>query len=142
MSINENSALQVLDFYKAAVYEKDANKFLSIYDSSARVFDTWGVWVFESRESRRSVIENWFESLNQERVLVNFSDIKLTESDELAVLTTIGSYAAISIDGVELRSMQNRFTWALKLIDSQWKIVHEHTSVPIGNDLTAILVRE
>ncbi len=142
MSINESSVLQIMELYKTSVYEKDVDKFLSLYDSSSRVFDTWAVWVFDSRESRRLVIENWFESLAQERVIVNFNDVKVIESGELVVLTAIGSYAAISVDDVELRSMQNRFTWALKLIDGQWKIVHEHTSVPIANDLTAKLLRD
>lgn len=142
MSTSENSVFQILELYKTAVYEKDVKKFLSIYDFSLRVFDTWAVWVFDSRESRRSVIENWFESLNQERVIVNFTDIKITESVDLIVLTAIGSYTAISVDNVELRSMQNRFTWALKLVDGQWKIFHEHTSVPISNDLTAKLLRD
>jgi hypothetical protein len=58
------------------------------------------------------------------------------------VLTTTGRYAAISADGLEIRSMQNRFTWALQRKDGAWSIVHEHTSVPIGfGDLKGILQR-
>lgn len=142
MGLNKTSILQVLEFYKTSVYEKDVDKFLSVYDSTARVFDTWGVWLFEGAESRRPVIENWFVSLGQERVRVNFSDVNVVESDNMAILTAIGSYAAISIDNKELRSMQNRFTWVMKLIEGRWKIFHEHTSVPIANDLTAKLLRD
>ncbi|GGY78330.1 hypothetical protein GCM10011613_23700 [Cellvibrio zantedeschiae] len=142
MALNKNEIAQLLELYKAAVFEKDAVKFLSLYDTSSRVFDTWGVWVFEDLESRRPVIENWFGSLGDERVTVNFDDVQITGTEEIAVLTAVGTYAAISLDNKELRSMQNRFTWALKRYAAQWKIVHEHTSVPIANDLTAKLQRD
>jgi ketosteroid isomerase-like protein len=142
MGLNKNAILQVLELYKTSVYEKDVDKFLSIYDSSAKVFDTWGIWMFEGLEPRRPVIENWFGSLGQERVRVNFNDVNVVESNDMAILTAIGSYAAISIDNKELRSMQNRFTWAMKLVEGRWKIFHEHTSVPINNDLTAKLLRD
>jgi hypothetical protein len=43
----------------------------------------------------------------------------------------------------ELRAMQNRLTWALKPAGSAWKIVHEHTSAPMGfKDSKVILQRE
>ena len=142
MGLNNISILQVLEIYKTSVYEKDVDKFLSVYDSASRVFDTWGVWLLEGTESRRPVIESWFGSLGQERVIVNFSDISVTESNDMAMLTAIGSYEAISIDNIALRSMHNRFTWAMKLVEGNWKIFHEHTSVPIANDLTPKLLRD
>lgn len=142
MGLNKSSVLQVLELYKASVYEKDVDAFISIYDSISRVFDTWEVWSFEGIESRHPVIEDWFGSLGDERVRVNFSDVNVVESYDMAILTAVGSYTAISIDNKELRSMQNRFTWAMKLVEGKWKIFHEHTSVPIANDLTAKLLRD
>jgi hypothetical protein len=39
--------------------------------------------------------------------------------------------------------MQNRLTWALTRREGALKIVHEHTSAPVGfDDLKAILRRE
>lgn len=133
---------QVLESYKTAVYEKNANDFLSLYDPSARVFDTWGLWEFENLTVRKPVIESWFSSLGDERVRVVFTDIQITQSEALAVVTAMGTYAAISLEGTELRSMQNRFTWALQRLHGEWKILHEHTSVPIADDLTAKLKRD
>lgn len=142
MSTDENAIYQILELYQSSVFEKNAEKFLSLYEPSARVFDTWGEWVFEGFAARQPVIENWFGSLGDERVTVNFSDVQLSQSGELVVLTAVGTYAAISPENEELRSMQNRFTWALRLTNGQWKIIHEHTSVPIANDLTAKLQRD
>ena len=73
---------------------------------------------------------------------MTFEDVQVTVGRELAVVSAIGTYAAVSTDGKELRSMQNRFTWALKLEESGWKIVHEHTSTPIrSSDTKAIFHR-
>ena len=132
----------VLDAYAAAVYDRDVEAFLQLYDADARVYDTWGVWVYEGTAARRQAIEGWFSSLGQERVKVSFDGVHATLGAELAVLTATGRYAAISADGVEIRSMQNRFTWGLTRVDDRWRIVHEHTSVPIGfSDLKGILQR-
>ncbi len=133
---------QVLGAYGAAVYERDVEAFLALYDQGARAYDTWGVWSYEGRASRRKAIEGWFSSLGEERVKVSFDEVQVMVDQELAVLTATGRYAAFSADEVELRSMQNLFPWALKRKGGEWKIVHEHTSAPIGDsDLKAILQR-
>jgi ketosteroid isomerase-like protein len=139
----ENRILEVLEAYKAAVYERNVDAFLSLYDPEARVFDTWEIWSYEGTAARRSAIAQWFASLGTERVKVIFDDVQVTVGQDLAVVSALGAYAAISTDGKELRSMQNRFTWALKLEGNTWKIVHEHTSTPIrSSDTKAIFHRE
>ena len=90
----------------------------------------------------RGGIEQWFSSLGGERVAVTFDRVQATVTGELASLTARVVYAAISASGAELRSMQNRLTWVLKLDGSAWQIIHEHTSVPIGPDLMGLLKRE
>jgi uncharacterized protein (TIGR02246 family) len=140
--MNQSTPTQILEAYKTAVYDRDAEAFLRLYDQDARVFDTWGVWSYEGIASRRQSIEGWFSSLGQERVKVSFDVVQVTVDQELAVLTAMGRYAAISTDGAELRSMQNRFTWALRRKEGNWSIVHEHTSTPIGfSDQKGILQR-
>lgn len=142
MNDSSSGPVQVLGAYGAAVHEKDVEAFMALYDQGARVYDTWGVWSYEGTASRRKAIEGWFSSLGEEGVKVSFDEVQVMVDQELAVLTATGRYAAFSADGVELRSMQNRFTWALKRKEGEWKIVHEHTSVPIGDsDLKAILQR-
>jgi uncharacterized protein (TIGR02246 family) len=140
--VKHSTPTDILDAYKAAVYDRSTVAFLRLYSPDARVYDTWGVWSYEGTESRRKAIEGWFSSLGEERVKVSFDEVQVTVDQELAVLTATGRYAAISTDGAELRSMQNRFTWALKRKGDSWSIVHEHTSTPIGfSDLKGILER-
>jgi len=139
---NPIAITKILEAYKTAVFEKDVDAFMLLYDKDARIFDTWGVWLFEGSDARLPVIQDWLGSLGAERVIVNFDDVLVTSNHEIAIVSAVGTYSAISVDGDELRSMQNRFTWALKFVDNSWKIIHEHTSVPIANDLTAKLIRD
>jgi uncharacterized protein (TIGR02246 family) len=133
---------RVCENYQRAVHEKDVAAFLALYHPAARVFDTWGVWSYEGEQDRRKVIEQWFSSLGEERVAVTFDRLQAIVMGDLACLTARVIYAAISPAGVELRSMQNRLTWVLKPEGGAWKIIHEHTSVPIGPDLKGMLARD
>ena len=50
-------------------------------------------------------------------------------------MTVTRAYRGLSADGEELRSMNNRLTWVLrKDANGVWKIVHEHTSAPAGDE--------
>ncbi len=139
----ENPIVHVLEAYKAAVFSKDVDAFMRLYDQQVRVFDAWGVWSYEGAAAWRGMIEGWFSSLGNERVKVTMDDVQTAGGQELAVVSAIVSYAGVSAEGEDLRSMQNRITWALKPEGSDWKIVHEHTSAPIDfNDSKAILQRQ
>ena len=139
MSDLDPRLLRICDTYTKAVREKNVAAFLGLYHPTARVFDTWGVWSYEGEAARRKVIEQWFGSLGEERVAVTFDRVQTTVTSDLASLTARVVYAAISPTGAELRSMQNRLTWVLKPEGGTWKIIHEHTSVPIGPDLKGLL---
>ena len=133
----------VCDGYTRAVHEKNVAAFLGLYHEDPRVFDTWGIWSYENLAERRKVIEEWFSSLGDERVRVTFDRLRTVAVPELAMLSARVVYAAISAKGEELRAMQNRLTWVLKPDRGAWKIIHEHTSVPIGfSDLKGILERD
>jgi uncharacterized protein (TIGR02246 family) len=132
----------VCDGYKRAVRQKDVEAFLNLYHPDARVFDTWGGWAYDGVKERRKAIEGWFSSLGEESVAVTIDRVQVTVSHDLATLTGRAVYVALSAAGVELRGMQNRLTWVLKLEAGIWKIIHEHTSVAIGPDLKGMLERD
>jgi ketosteroid isomerase-like protein len=161
MSDIDPRLFRICEAYTRTVREKDVSGFLNLYHPTARVFDTWGAWSYEGDQpqreagrlipaeqqirtgpARRKVIEQWFGSLGEERVAVTFDRVQTTVTSDLAALTARVVYAAISPTGAELRSMQNRLTWVLKPDGDGWKIIHEHTSVPLGPDLKGLLARE
>ena len=143
MSDTEKQVLRALDTYKSAVLAKNAETFMHLYDPEARVFDTWGTWSYEGAAAWRIAVEGWFSSLGNESVKVTFEDVKIIGAQGFASLSAIVTYAAISAQGEELRAMHNRLSWVLKSSGHVLRVVHEHSSAPIGfEDSKAILKRE
>jgi ketosteroid isomerase-like protein len=96
-----------------------------------RVFDMWGAWSHDGIDTWREMAEGWFGSLGDERVRVEFDDVQTTVGEDVAVLSAFVTFAGLSADGNELRSMNNRLTWGLRKTAGTWKVVHEHTSAPV-----------
>lgn len=138
----EKSVSQVIEAYKKAVSGKDAEALMRLYDPKVRVFDAWGVWSYEGSAAWQRAVQAWFTSLGAERALVTFEDTQVMVHGEFALVSTIATYAASSAQGEPLRSLQNRLTWGMRLKGHQLRIVHEHTSAPMGfEDMKAILQR-
>lgn len=121
----------LLEEYRDAVHAKDVDRFVAIFADDVRVFDMWGTWSHDGIESWREMAEGWFGSLGDELVRVEFDDVQTTVGDDAAVLSAFVTFAGLSADGEELRSMNNRLTWGLRKSDGMWKVVHEHTSAPV-----------
>jgi ketosteroid isomerase-like protein len=133
---------RVIGSYEAAVLAKDVDAFMRLYHPAVRVFDTWGVWLYEDAASWRRAVEGWFTSLGAERVRVRFAEVQTAAEQGLATVSAIVTYGAESAQGEPLRSMQNRITWVLRETGHVFRIVHEHTSAPIGfEDAKAIFAR-
>jgi ketosteroid isomerase-like protein len=139
----ENSITRILESYASAVFAKDVEAFMRLYDPRVRVFDAWGVWSYEGSAAWQRAIEGWFTSLGIERVKVTFDEVHTSAGRELSMVTAVVKYAGLSAQGEQLRAMQNRLTWVLRTTGQVLRIVHEHTSAPIGfNDSKAILQRD
>jgi len=140
MSEHPDPILQMLRSYKEAVLAKDVDAFVRLYDDDVQVFDMWGSWSIRGIEAWREMATSWFSSLGAERVIVGFAEAHTTHIGELAVGHAVLTYTAVSPEGNELRSLNNRITLALKHVGGSWKIFHEHTSAPIdGQSTKAIL---
>ena len=143
MSDVEKQVLRALETYKSAVLAKNAETFMHLYDPDVRVFDCWGIWSYEGAAAWRVAVEGWFSSLGSESVRVTFEDVQIITGQGFASMSAVVTYAGVSAQGQELRAMQNRITWVLKTSGHVLRIVHEHTSAPVGfEDAKAILKRE
>jgi ketosteroid isomerase-like protein len=123
--------LRLLESYKAAVLAKDVEAFLAIYDDDLHVFDMWGKWSLRGLDLWRGLIDEWFSSLGDEHVVVSFDEAASTQIGGLVVGHAILKYTALSAEGREIRSLDNRMTVAARETHESWKIFHEHTSAPI-----------
>jgi ketosteroid isomerase-like protein len=143
MNESNDPILQALAQYTAAVYAKDLDAFLAIYDADVHVFDMWDGWQLRGIAAWRDMAAGWFSSLGTERVVVSAGDVVSTATGDLAVGYATLTFKAVSAEGVELRSLDNRVTLALRRTDGVWKIFHEHTSAPIDHkSLKATIKRD
>ena len=142
MSDMEKSIALLVETYKSAVCAKNVQTFMHMYDPNVRVFDTWGAWSYEGAAAWQTAIEGWFTSLGTERVKVTFEELQSSVGREFAIVSAIVTYAAVSAQGEQLRTMQNRLSWGLRTIGHVPRIIHEHTSAPVAfEDAKAILQR-
>ena len=137
----DNPILQILDDYKAALFAKDVDTFVALYDQDVLIFDMWGVWSYSGVASWRDMVEGWFGSLGTERVVVDFSGVQTIVVQDLAVAHAFQTFKAVNVDGVELRSMDNRLTATFRQKDGRWKIVHQHTSAPIDRNTATVIFK-
>ena len=127
---------EMLTAYAAAVRAKDVDAFVGLYADDVRNFDLWAEWSYDGKEALRGMVAEWFGSLpDDEVVAVKFDDVHTQAGADVAAVSAFTTFAAESPDGAELRSMNNRLTWILRReADGSWKIAHEHTSAPAGDE--------
>ena len=126
---------QMLEAYAAAVRAKDVDAFVGLYEDDVRTFDLWNVWSYDGKPAFREMVTEWFGSLGDDVVVVEHDDVRTQVGDDVAAVSAFLTYRALSPAGEELRSMNNRLTWVLRKDgDGAWKIAHEHTSAPAGDE--------
>jgi ketosteroid isomerase-like protein len=108
--------------------------FAALYAEDVRVFDMWGAWAYEGLPAWRAMAQGWFGSLGDEKVGVEFAEVRTLVGDELATLSAFVTYRGLAADGTELRAMNNRVTMTFRRQGGAWKIVHEHSSSPADID--------
>lgn len=126
----------VLNNYKEAVYEKNVEKFLMGYAPDVHIFDCWQEWQYNGIEQWRVAVEEWFMGLEKEGVLLRTElyDESLKENEGLAHVRGTVSFTAFDKTGKELRKMRNRFTFVLVKAEGSWRIIHEHSSLPVSTE--------
>jgi uncharacterized protein (TIGR02246 family) len=125
---------EMLERYAVAVRAKDVDAFVGLYADDVRTFDLWSVWAYDGKPEFREMVREWFTSLPEDEVVeVDFDEIRTESGDDVGGVSAYTTFRAVSSEGKELRSMNNRLTWVLrKGSDGAWKIAHEHTSAPAG----------
>ena len=122
---------QTLAAYRAAILAKDVEAFAALFADDVVVFDMWGPWSQEGIAAWRATATGWLGSLGDERVVVEADDVRTGVSGDMATLTAVLTFRAIDATGKELRSLNNRLSWVLREQAGRWKVVQEHTSIPI-----------
>jgi uncharacterized protein (TIGR02246 family) len=127
--------------YRDAVGVKDIEAFLALFTEDVRCFDLWTEWEYQGIDAWRKMVEGWFEAVGSDCDRVGFEAVDTVVSGDLAVVQALVRFTAVSAEGVDLRSMQERLTWTLRRVDGAWKIAHQHTSVPVSSETFKMIYR-
>lgn len=124
--------------YKRSAWDKDAKSMIELYDDNVLVFDMWQHGYQAGLKEWSAAIEEWLGSLGAERVNVLFEMVDVHESGGLGWASAVVRYEAVTADNSILRSMKNRITLGLIKKEGRWKVMHQHTSAPIDDELNAV----
>lgn len=128
--------------YATAVYGKDIEAYASIFDEEILAFDMWQQWTYTGLTAWRQMAKEWFAALGTNKDLVTFEDIQIQENGDLAALTAIAKFTAVSEKDEPLRYLQNRLTWVARKKEGAWKIIHQHTSGPIDFETMKVILHK
>ncbi|HET7568135.1 MAG TPA: nuclear transport factor 2 family protein [Gaiellaceae bacterium] len=130
-----------IEAYRSAVGAKDVEAFVALFAEDVRVFDMWGRFAYAGIAEWRGMAEEWFGSLGDEGVSVEFAEVEGFVSGDTAAASAFLTFRGLSPEGEELRSMTNRLSWVLRRGADGWRVVHEHTSAPLDDEARAIFRR-
>ncbi|MEZ4809461.1 MAG: nuclear transport factor 2 family protein [Allomuricauda sp.] len=126
--------------YKNAVWQKDATALLSLYDKNLVSFDMWDRGYYKNLLEWAPGIENWLNTLGEEKVSVDFEMVDTHTSGTIGFASGLIRFQAISPNGSVLRGMKNRITLGFSKFGNEWKVIHQHISAPVTSEnLTAVL---
>jgi uncharacterized protein (TIGR02246 family) len=131
MPLESNPVTTVFENYTSAVLAKDVDAFLALYADDTLVFDSWGFWEFAGADAWRPMVQMWFDRLGDKLCETRFTEVVATVRDDVAFAHAAVRYAETTTNGEQADSMMNRMTVALEKREGEWKIVHEHTSLPL-----------
>jgi uncharacterized protein (TIGR02246 family) len=137
MPLESNPVTTLFENYTSAVLAKDIDAFLELYASDTLVFDSWGMWEFAGVDAWRPMVTMWFESLGDKLCEPRFTEVVATVRDDVAFAHAAVRYAELTADGEQVDQMMNRITVALEKREGEWKITHEHTSMPLDMETAA-----
>ena len=80
------------------------------------------------------MIDNWFDSIVFENVIVDFENIEPSFSGDVGFIIFFITFAAQSDKGIELRHIKERMTVYLIKDNGNWLVTNQHASVPIKMD--------
>ncbi len=133
--MNEETTIQQLIADRArAMREGDAAHLVAGYAADAIVFSLAPpLRQAASNNSDVAGLQAWFDG-HGGRVGYDVTDLDITIGADLALCTSLNRMGAPDDTPGEKFTMWFRSTLALRRVDQQWLIVHEHTSTPFYMD--------
>ena len=126
----ESRVRALVHAWATAVHIKDAAAVLRHYAPEVVSFGLAPPLVHEGAD--RKGLEGWFETWRG-RIGLEVTDLHVTTDGELAFARSLNRISGTKTDG-EVTTVWVRATFCFQRLAGDWKIVHEHSSVPFYMD--------
>jgi uncharacterized protein (TIGR02246 family) len=137
MSDQPDGITQVLQAYSDAVEARDVETFLALYDDGMHLFDMWDHYEVNGKDAWREMVAGWFGAHPGEALEARFEDVSAVSGQDVAFAHMVMTFAIVAPGGELSYEQAHRMTLGIQRKDGAWKIVHEHTSMPINNETGA-----
>jgi len=122
----------LIDDWAKALRAKDVDRALSHYAADVVAFDLAPPLEYAGADALRQSLEAWFPTFRGP-VGYEIRDLSVTTAGDVAFCRSINRISGTRTDGEET-DVWVRATVGLRRIDGQWKVTHEHASVPFYMD--------
>jgi uncharacterized protein (TIGR02246 family) len=122
----------LIDEWTKAFRAKDVNGVTSYYAADIVTFDLAPPLQYTGADALRKGLEEWFPTFRGP-VGYEIRDLSITAGDDLAFSRSLNRIAGTRTDG-EQTNVWVRSTACYRKIGGNWKITHEHVSVPFYMD--------
>jgi len=126
-SADEATLRQLIARWAKAVRDEDLPAIQADHDPNILMFDVPPPFLSRGLEAYMATWQTFY--LSQARpITFDFEDVEITSGDDVAFATAIGHCGYI--ERVERTDLKFRLTIGFRRHSGQWRIVHEHHSVP------------
>jgi ketosteroid isomerase-like protein len=126
-SAEEASLLQLIGRWAEAVRDEDMPAIRADHDPNILMFDVPPPFLSRGLDAYMATWQIFYSS-QARPITFDFEDVEITTGDDVAFATAIGHCGYI--EHGERTDLKFRLTMGFRKHDGQWRIVHEHHSVP------------
>jgi uncharacterized protein (TIGR02246 family) len=127
-SKDEREIQALIEKWAKTVREENRSGIRADHDSEMLMFDVPPPFLSRGLDAYMATWEK-FLSWSEKPVAFDFHDVQITAGEDVAFATAIGQCAGVDSNG-KREELQFRLTMCFRKMDGQWRIMHEHHSVP------------
>jgi ketosteroid isomerase-like protein len=127
-AVAETLIRQRVEDWANSIHAKDINGVMSIYAPNIVSFDIGAPLLYVGAESKRRAWEGAFAAYNGP-ITYEVHNLSITADGHLAFVHSVNHVTGTLANG-QTKELWVRWTACFRRIDSVWRIVHDHVSVP------------
>ncbi len=124
-----NAVAELIQARVAAIAAKDADTLVAQFAQDVVLFDALGPLRSQGVDAEKARLDSWFGAY-EGGIDLKIEELKVSTVDGLGFAHYVFHVQGTMTDGTEV-SMWVRSTVCLRETGEGWKIVHEHSSVPL-----------